>query len=110
MAEAETTSADSQSPQKVMVWVEDDAGTISRGQADSISTSGARVRLAGTPAFATGDEVALRMCFEPGAPTIATTARVSWLRVVGDAAECALEWTAPQPQRAALDAWLASAA
>jgi hypothetical protein len=105
-----STSIESQCELSAMVWVEDEAGTIFRGQADAVTASGARVCLDGNPILATGDEVALRLCFEPGAPTIATTARVTWVGVAGDSTECGLEWTAPEQERGALDAWLASAA
>jgi hypothetical protein len=94
----------------VMVWIEDGTGSIARGHADSVSAEGVRVRLAETPDFSEGDEVVVRICFERGAPTIATTARVGGLRTGEDGVECDLLWTAPAEQRSAFDAWPAHAA
>lgn len=96
--------------QTVMVWIEDGTGTIARGQADSVSADGACVRLAERPDFGEGDEVAVRISFERGAPTVATTARVSGLRADADAVQCDLRWTAPADERSAFDAWPAHAA
>ena len=79
--------------QAPMVWIEDAAGTISRGQAESVTANGARVLLADTPAFGRDDEVSLRICFEPGQPTVAATARVNWVRDGDGAIECELAWT-----------------
>ena len=93
-----------------MVWIEDDAARIARGQADSITSEGLHVRLAEAPAFAEGDEVAVRLAFERGAATVATTARVAWLRETTGQVECALRWSLPPGERPALDAWLAKAA
>jgi PilZ domain len=93
-----------------MVWIEDGVGTIVRGLVDSATAEGAQVRLSEAPPFHTGDEVALRICREPGAPTFGTTARVGWLHAGEDAVECGLEWSPAQDERAALDAWLGSAA
>ncbi len=94
----------------VMVWIENPEGSITRGLAESVTSSGACVRLAETPAFDAGAEVALRICFERGAPTVALRARVRFVRGAEGYLECGLEWTASPLQRAALDAWLASAA
>ena len=76
-----------------MVWIEDGAGTISRGQAEDVTASGARVRLAEEPGFDRDEEVSLRICFEPGSPTVAATARVNWVRASAGAIECELAWT-----------------
>jgi hypothetical protein len=94
----------------VMLWIESGAGTIVRGHVDSIGAAGVRVRLAQQPDFVQGDEVAVRICFERGAPTVAVRARVDWLREDGDAVECELVWTAAAEERADLDAWLEHAA
>ena len=49
--------------------------------------------------------MALRICFDPESPTVAATARVSWVRSESGTPECGVEWTGPhQP----LDEWLAS--
>jgi hypothetical protein len=94
----------------VMVWIEDGTGSIARGHADSVSGEGVRVRLAETPDFDEGDEVSVRICFERGAATIATTARVGGVRTGEDGVECDLLWTAPPEQRSTFDAWPAHAA
>jgi hypothetical protein len=104
------TAAEQHSDRSAMVWIEDETGAITRGLADTLTKSGARVRLAEKPGFDTGDEVALRICFERDAPTVATTARVRRVHAGEDTFECELEWAASAPQRAALDAWLLSAA
>jgi hypothetical protein len=95
--------------QEVMVCIEDGEGAIARGVAESVTASGARVRLAEQPGFTQGAEVALRLCFERNAPTVAATARVSFLRAEGALVECGLEWTAPAQQRKAMEAWLPAA-
>jgi hypothetical protein len=76
-----------------MVWIEDGDGMISRGQAQDVSPSGARVRLAEKPGFDRDAEVSLRICFAPGEPTVAATARVSSVQARSDAIECELVWT-----------------
>ena len=53
------------------------------------------MRLSGPPAFGQGDEVAVRLSFERGAPTVATTARVALVRADAGQVECDLEWSAP---------------
>jgi hypothetical protein len=87
--------------QGVLVWIEDGTGTIARGQADSVSAEGACVRLAERPDFGEGDEVAVRLCFEQGAPTVATTARVGGIRPSLDAVLCDLQWTGPAERTSA---------
>lgn len=93
-----------------MVWIEDVAAGIARGEADSVTRQGLHVRLSGPPAFEPGDEVAVRLCLERGAPTVATTARVAVVRADAGQVECDLEWDAPASERKALEAWLAQAA
>jgi hypothetical protein len=107
---ADNTAAEVQSDRSAMVWIEDRTGAIARGLAETVTAGGARVRLAGKPDLAAGDEVALRICFERDAPTVATTARIRSVRTWENAVECELEWTAPAPPRAALGALLLSAA
>jgi hypothetical protein len=87
------------------VWIEDGEGTIVRGVTESVTTEGARVRLAARPAFGQGAGVALRICFDPEGPTVATTARVSWVRSEAGRAECGLEWTG---LHGTLEEWLVS--
>ena len=77
----------------VAVWIEDRDGTIVRGVAESVTAGGAHVRLPGDLDLDEGEGVALRICFEPGSPTVAAAARVSWIRNGGGHTECGLEWT-----------------
>jgi hypothetical protein len=107
---ATNTEALAQSGRAGIVWIEDREGAIARGLADTVTASGAHVRFTGKPDLEVGDEVALRICLERDAPTVATTARIRSVRTVEGAVECELEWTASAPQRAALDALLLSAA
>jgi hypothetical protein len=92
----------------VMVWIEDAKGAIARARAESVTKQGVRVQLTEAPGFAASDVVALRISFAPGAPTVATTARVSSVRAAAGAIECSLEWTASATERAALEPWLAA--
>jgi hypothetical protein len=78
----------------VMAWVEDGTGRIARGQVDSANPQGACVRLAERPALGEGDEVAVRICFAVGSPTVGATARVRGIRASGDGFLCDLDWTA----------------
>ena len=94
----------------VMVWIEDGTGSIARGHADSVTARACACVSPRAPDFGEGDEVAVRLCFERGAPTIATTARVGGVRAGEDGVECDLLWTAPPEQRSAFDAWPAHAA
>ena len=94
--------------QTVMAWIEDGTGTIARGHVDSASAQGACVRLPEMPGFGEGDEVAVRVCFEIGTPTVAATARVSTIRPSGDVVLCDLQWTATAD--AEFDSWPAHAA
>jgi hypothetical protein len=94
--------------QAVMAWIEDGTGTIARGHVDSASAEGACVRLPERPGFGEGDEVAVRICFEIGAPTVACTARVSGIRASGDVVLCDLQWTATAESES--DHWPAHAA
>jgi hypothetical protein len=88
----------------VAVWIEEADGTIVRGVAESVTQGGAHIRLSAPPGFGQGTGVALRICFDPECPTVATSARVSWVRSEGGRAECGVEWTGA---RATLDDWLA---
>lgn len=103
MAEASAASGPVETP--MPVWIEDSAGTIVRGVAESVSTGGARVRLTAPPTFGQGAGVALRICVDPKRPIVAATAQVSWVRSNGGGAECGLVWTSLQGP---LGEWLAS--
>jgi hypothetical protein len=81
--------------QSAIVWIEDGTGTITRGHVDSAGRRGACVRLPQRPRVVAGDAVAVRICVEAGAPTVATTARVDAVREKDGVVLCDLEWTAP---------------
>lgn len=98
------------SDESPMVWIEDGASRIARGQASSVSREGLQVRLSQAPAFAQGDEVVVRLSLERGAPTVSWTARVAWVRGAAGQVECGLQWSTPPGERRELDAWLAKAA
>ena len=104
MTPANVDDAQSQVGRPVAVWIEDGDGAIVRGMADSVTPGGAHVRLAGQPRFGRGAGVALRLCFDPEQPIVATTARVTWVRADSGQPECGLEWT----ERGVLQEWLAS--
>jgi hypothetical protein len=110
MPAAGAVASNRSSAQPVMVWIEDAKGGIARGVAASVTSEGARVLLSGRPGFGDHDQVALRICFRAGEPTLATSARVSWIKPAADAVECALEWTATADERAAIAAGLSRAA
>lgn len=103
-------SSERASARSALVWIEDAASRIARGQADSVTPDGFHVNLAEPPAFHQGDEVAVRLAFERGAPTFATTARVAWVREGSASTECSLRWSAPPAERKALEAWISRAA
>ena len=106
---AAAQAGEGSSGRTVWVWIEDAEGAIVRGQTDSVTSCGACVRLAERPAFEVGYEVALRLCFEQGADTVALRARVRFVRSADGAAECGLEWTPSASQGAALAPWITSA-
>jgi hypothetical protein len=87
------------------VWIEDGDGTIVRGVAESVTSGGARIRLTTPPGFGQGAGVALRISVDPDRPTVAASARVSWVHGEGGQPECGVEWTGPHEP---LDEWLAS--
>jgi hypothetical protein len=93
-----------------MVWIEDRASRIARGEVDAVSREGLHVTFAAPPSFHQGDEVAVRIAFERGGRTVATTARVSLVRAAAGCVECSLVWSAPESERRELEAWLARAA
>jgi hypothetical protein len=93
-----------------MVWIEDGAARISRGEADTVTSEGLQVRLAEAPEFDAGDEVAVRLSFQRGAATVAVTARVAWVRGAAGQVECGLQWSTPPSERRDLEAWLSKAA
>ena len=94
--------------QTPMAWIEDATGRIARGHVDSASAQGACVRLAERPGFGEGDEVAVRVCFEVGSPTVAARARVRGIRASGEGFYCDLQWTATDDSE--FDSWPAHAA
>jgi hypothetical protein len=86
------------------IWIEERDGTIVRGVAESVTRGGVFVRLPEAPRFVRGTGVALRLSLHPDWPTVAATARVSWVRGE-DPAQCGLEWTSLE---APLEEWLSS--
>jgi hypothetical protein len=105
MTAANVVTAESQVDRPMAVWIEDGEGTIVRGVAESVTRGGAHIRLSAKPGFGQGMGVALRICFDPDCPTVATSARVSWIWSEDGQAKCCVEWTGA---RATLDEWLAS--
>ena len=95
-----------ESERTVRIWIEERDGSIARGSATAVTAGGTRVRLDAKPGFDSGHEVSLRLCFQPGAPSVAMSARVAWVRSAGATNECGLEWTGSAEQRAALAPWL----
>ena len=104
----ETMSTASTGPGGPMVWLESGRGPIARGAALLLTPQGARVRLMGDASVEPGDHVELRLGFEPGAPTLAATARVLLTREANDTIECELEWTHSGPEREQLEAAIAA--
>jgi len=90
---ANVVAAEDHADRPVPVWIEDREGTIVRGVAESVTAGGAHVRLPGQLDLDEGEGVALRICFEPGSPTVAATARVRGIRNGSGQTECDLEWT-----------------
>jgi hypothetical protein len=105
MATANVVTDQGRIDRPLAVWIEDGEGTIVRGLAESVTRGGAHIRLSARPGFGQGTGVSLRICFDPESPTVATSARVSWVRGDGEETECGVEWTGA---RATLDEWLAS--
>jgi PilZ domain len=101
---ASVAVVESPTERPVAVWIEDRDGTIVRGVAESVTAKGVTVQLTAPPAFGQGAEVALRISFDAGKPTVATTARVSWVRGEGARTECGLAWTDAD----AIASWLRS--
>jgi hypothetical protein len=110
MPSGNAVAADHSRKLSAMVWIEDGAARISRGESDAITSEGLQVKLSEAPAFGRGDEVAVRLSFERGAATVAVKARVAWVRGMLDQVECGLQWSTPPSERHDLDAWLAKAA
>jgi hypothetical protein len=77
-----------------MVWIEDGAGAIVRGHADSLSQKGARLLLPEDPGLTPGRDVSLRLCLDRGAPILTASARVSSVQVEDGVVLCLVEWKA----------------
>ena len=80
-----------------MVWIEDGAGAIIRGHADSVSQTGARLLLPEDPGLLPGREVAVRLCLDRGAPILTALARVRSVQVDDGMVACVVEWKAAAP-------------
>jgi len=94
--------------QTVMLWIESGAGKITRGHVDSIGAEGVRVRIAEEPDFSQGDEVAVRVCFDRGAPTVAVKARIDWLSCRRRRRRVRAALDRRRRRAGRLDAWLAT--
>lgn len=99
-----------QTDRTAMIWIEDAAGAVTRGLADSMTAEGLHVRLADSPGLHAGDLVSLRICLRREAPIVAARARVSSVESNADEFSCVLEWTPPSAGRGAIETWLAPAA
>jgi len=77
----------------VRAWIEVADGTIARGLVEALSEHGALIRLAGNSPLAPGAEVAVRLSFDPTAPTVGRAARILRILGSGAAAGCEVEWS-----------------
>ncbi len=91
------TSTNEDKGRLAMVWIEDGAGAILRGHADSLTQTGARLLLPEDPGFTPGRDVALRLCLDRGAPILTVSARVRSVEVEDAMVVCAVEWRAAAP-------------
>lgn len=92
-------------PHPVMAWAESGQGAIARGVVDAFYEGGASVSLDGE--LAVGDDVAVRIAFGPGTPTLPAAGRVVSVNAEGDQLQYALEWTSEGLERDALEAQIA---
>jgi hypothetical protein len=92
-------------PHPVMAWAESDGGAIVRGVVDSFFEGGAYVSLDGE--LDLGDDVAVRIAFGRGTPTLPAAGRVVAVDAEGDRPRYALEWTSQGSERMALEAQIA---
>jgi len=91
--------------QPVMAWAESEQGAIARGVVDAFYEGGANVSLDGE--LEVGDDVAVRLAFGPGSPTLPATGRVVSVDADGDQSQYALEWTSEGCERSILEAQIA---
>jgi hypothetical protein len=102
-AQTETGRSPGADPaESVRVWIEDGRGSIARGLVEVISEDRAFIRLTEAASVGSGDQVAVRLSFDPESPTMGAAARVLWIRAEGGSWECELEWTHTGPERARL--------
>jgi hypothetical protein len=92
-------------PHPVMAWAESDQGAIARGIVDAFYEGGAHVSLDG--ALEVGDDIAVRIAFGPGTPTLPASGRVVSVNAEGDQLRYALEWTSEGKERVALEEQIA---
>ncbi len=94
-------SVDREPQEGVRAWVESPDGSIARGLAETVSVDGAVIRLTGAGSIDPESEVAVRLSFDPAAPTVGVGARVLRILRKGEMVECELVWT-PGPERTRL--------
>ena len=73
-------------------WIESREGSIGRGIVETLSRDGALLQWTGGLAVRGGDEVMVRLSFDPGSPTLGLAARVLWVQADGRAAEGEVQW------------------
>ncbi len=100
--------ADREPKEGVRAWVESPDGSIARGLAETLSEDGAVIRLTGAGPIDPESEVAVRLSFDPAAPTVGVGARVLRILRKGESVECELAWT-PGPERTRLGTLVGSA-
>jgi hypothetical protein len=85
------------------------AVSLKKKKTAAVTREDMRENLPEPHSFASGDEVAVRLAFERGSPTVALTARVEQADAGAGVVECSLVWNAPESERKQLDAWLTRA-
>src|SRR5262245_5663369 len=68
---------DDERNEPIRVWIEHADGSISRGRIRRMCPDTAVVQLAGATSMAAGEAVAVRIAYNPGAPTLGVAARVT---------------------------------
>jgi hypothetical protein len=99
--DAESSGVEAQ--ESIRVWIESADGAIARGLVEVLSEQGAVLSLTHADSVLRGDEVTARLSLDRSSPTLATGARVLWIRSEGETFECEVEW-AEGPERARLAA------
>jgi hypothetical protein len=85
--------AEDEPRETVRAWIESADGSIARGLVEELFERGAVIRLANNAAsLETAALVAVRLSFDPTAPTVEVFARVLRILPQGDASQCEVEW------------------